>query len=71
MACAGRPFQPSPKCDLRLPSRPVWDINQYGPGPGAHPGARVVMSETTLGENIKFLDSNMPDFGAEAAARVD
>ncbi len=29
------------------------------------------MSETTLGENIKFLDSNVPDFGAEAAARVD
>ncbi len=29
------------------------------------------MSETTLGENIKLLDSNVPDISAEAAARVD
>jgi hypothetical protein len=28
------------------------------------------MSETTVGENIKFLDSDVPDFSAEAAARV-
>ncbi len=28
------------------------------------------MSETTANENIKFLDSDVPDFGAEAAARA-
>jgi Ser/Thr protein kinase RdoA (MazF antagonist) len=28
------------------------------------------MSETTIRENIKFLDSDVPDFGAEAAARA-
>ena len=28
------------------------------------------MSETTVGKSIKFLDSNVPDFSAEAAARV-
>ncbi len=28
------------------------------------------MSETTVGENIKFLDSDVPDISAEAAARV-
>jgi hypothetical protein len=28
------------------------------------------MSETTVGENIKFLDSDVPDFSADAAAQV-
>jgi len=28
------------------------------------------MSETTAGENIKFLDSDVPDISADAAARV-
>jgi Ser/Thr protein kinase RdoA (MazF antagonist) len=28
------------------------------------------MSETTVGENIKFLDSDVPDFSADTAARV-
>jgi len=28
------------------------------------------MSETTVGENIKFLDSDVPDISADAAARV-
>ncbi len=27
------------------------------------------MSEITVGENIKFLDSDVPDFNADAAAR--
>ena len=28
------------------------------------------MGETTAGESIKFLNSDVPDFSAEAAARV-
>jgi hypothetical protein len=28
------------------------------------------VSETTAGENIKFLDSDVPEFNAEATARV-